>query len=182
MFLNAKNNNFRFEFQTDFFYPPLVEKYEYVIKKLPSPIKKIRDYINAGIQEVTFPSSKLPIVTQQNLHNPETPWKGMGNMEKHITKEFTVTFKLYEGYINYWIMFEQLNYFYEYTTLKQAYPDIVLSFMDNVGFELFAFKFGRVLFNGISDLSLSFSSNVPEFNTFTCDFTYTTFELLKRLQ
>lgn len=79
-------------------------------------------------------------------------------------------------------MFEHLNYFYDYTTLQQAFPDMNLSFMDNLGYELFTFKFGRVLYTGISELSLSFSSNVPDFKTFTCNFTYTTFDLLKRLQ
>ena len=182
MILNARNNNFRFEFETKFFIPEIINKYEYIIKRLPSPFKNLRDYMNAGIQEVTFPSAKLPVAEQQNLHNPNTPWKGVGNMEKNIDKEITVTFKLYEGYINYWLMFEQLDAFYSYTSKIKAFPDMYLSFMDNSGFELYTFKFGRVIYTGISDLSLSFSSNVPEFKTFTCDFTYTTFELLKRIQ
>ena len=182
MILNAKNNNFRFEFQKTFFFQPIVDKYEYIIKRLPCPYNNIRDYINAGIQEVTFPASDLPKVEQQNLHNPPVPWKGKGNMEFSIPKDITITFKLYEGYINYWIMFEQLNYFYQYTTEQQALPDMFLSFMDNVGFELFTFKLGRPIYYGISELSLSFSSNVPEFKTFTCNFSYTTFELLKRIQ
>lgn len=182
MILNAKNNNFRFELKKDFFFQPIVEKYEYIIKKLPSPYRTIRDYINAGVQEVTFPSTSLNKSVQQSLHNPEVPWKGPFNMEKNISKDITVTFKLYEGYVNYWIMFEQLNYFYQYTTLDQAFSDMQLSFMDNSGFELFTFNFGRVIYFGISELSLSFSSNVPEFKTFTCNFTYTTFDLLKRLQ
>lgn len=182
MILNAKNNNFRLEFKKSFFYEPIVDRYEFIIKRLPCPYKNIRDYINASIQEVTFPSTSLPIVEQQNLHNNTTPWKGKGDMEYNIEKNITVTFKLYEGYINYWIMYEQLHHFYKYTTRQQAYPDLELSFMDNLGYELFTFKLGRVIYTDISELSLSFASNVPDFKTFTCKFTYTDFDLLKRIQ
>jgi len=182
MILNAKNNNFRFEFPRNFFEDNITKEYEYIIKRLPCPYKTIRDYVNASIQEVTFPSVSLPKVEQQSLHNPEIPWKGKGNLELNIDKEITVTFKLYEGFVNYWIMFEHLDHFYKYTTRKQFLPDMFLMFLDNTGYELFTIKFGRIIYNGISDLSLSFATNVPEFNTFTCDFTYTSFNLLKREQ
>jgi hypothetical protein len=181
MILNAKNNNFRLEIPKNFYFDTIVDKYEYIIKKLPCPYTNIRDYINASIQEVTVPEVSLPTVTQQSLHNPDVPWKGPWNMEKSIAKELTVTFKLYEGYLNYWILYEQLHHFYKYSTKAQAFPDLYLSFLDNTGYELFTFRMVRVIFNEISNLSLSFSSNVPEFQTFTCGFVYTDFELLKRL-
>jgi len=182
MILNAKNNNFRVELASNFFNDDIIKKYEFVLKRLPSPWKSIRNYINAGIQEFSLPSISLPVAEQYNLHNPTTPWKGKGNMEFNIDKEFSITFKLYEGFINYWILLEHLEWFYQYTTRAQVFPNTYLSFLDNLGYELICYKFGRVLFTGISELNLSFSSNIPEFKTFTCDFRYTNMDVLRRLQ
>ena len=181
MILNAKNNNWRLEFPANFFFEDVMEKYDFLIKRLPCPYKTLKDYVNAGVQEVTFPSASLPVATQENLHNNQVPWKGKGDLDFNITKEITVTFKLYEGFSNYWIFWETLSKFGEYTTRRQAFPDLYLSFMDNTGFELYTAKFGRVIYTGISELQLSFSSNIPDFKTFTCDFTYTDFTLLRRL-
>jgi len=180
MIRNAKNNNFRIEFPREFFFDEVVKKYEFYIKRLPVPYTTIRDFINASIQGVTFPAASGPIV-DQTLYDDPIKWRGRGNLERWISREFSITFKLYEGYINYWIMFEQLQQFYSYKQPNYMIGDIVLSFLDNTGFELIAFNCQNVVYQGISSLDLSFSSNVPDFKTFQCDFVFNYMDVKKRL-
>jgi len=180
MILNAKNNNFRLEFPKQFFYDEVIDKYKFYLKRLPMPYDNIRDFINASIQGVSFPAASGPMV-DQTLYDDPVKWRGRGSLERWIDREFSVTFKLYEGYINYWIMFEQLQKFYSYDQRNYMMDDLVLSFLDNSGFEIIAFKFMKIVYHGISSLDLSFSSNVPEFQTFTCDFVFNYMDIIKRL-
>lgn len=179
MILNAKNNNFRFEFPRNFFFDSVIEKYTPYIKKMPIPYDNLRDYINSSIQSVSFPSMEGPTVDQTLLEDP-VKWRGRGRMERWLSRDFTVTFKLYEAYLNYWIMFEQLHAFYSYEQPDYLLGDFVLQFLDNNGYEMIAFKFGKVVYTGISNLELSFSSNMPQFTTFTCNFHYNYPEILNR--
>lgn len=77
-------------------------------------------------------------------------------------------------------MFEQLQAFYAYEQPEYMLGDFTLQFVDNTGFELIAFKFGSIVYNAISSLDLSFSSNVPDFKTFDCTFQYNYMDILKR--
>lgn len=179
MIVNAKNNNFRIEFGRDFFTQDVIDTYLPYIKKLPIPYTNIRDYVDSTIQSVTFPSVEGPTV-EQTLGEDPIIWKGRGRLERWLSRDFTITFKLGEGYLNYWIMFEQLRQFYSYEEEKYMKGDIYLQFLDNSGFEVIAFRFGKIVYKSISELELSFSSNVPEFQTFTCTFSYNYPEILHR--
>jgi len=180
MILNAKDNNFRVEFPRGYFYKEVCDKYEPIIKRMPIPYDNLRDYMNSSIQSITFPSIEGPLVDQLILDDPVT-WKGRGNVERWMSRDFTITFKLYEAYLNYWIMFEQLRYFYDYHTKDIALPGITLQFLDNDGYEIIAFLFKQTVFYGISSIELSYGSNVPNFKTFTCSFKYNYPEILHRL-
>lgn len=181
MILNAKNNNFFIELPRGFFYDEVIKKYDFYIKRLPNPYENIRDFINASIQGVSFPSISMDIVEQTLYEDKPVKWKDGFNFEKHIDKSFTMTFKGYEGYINYWILFEQLYWFYNYDAENEYFPEMTLSMLDNTGFELIAFNFNKILMTEISSLDLSYSSNLPDLNTFTVTFHYNYFELKRRL-
>lgn len=180
MIVNARNNNFRLEIPKKFFFDSVIDKYDFYLKRMPTPYSDIASIINASIQGVSFPAAVGPVIDQTLFDDP-IKWKGRGNLNRWITKEFSITFKLYEGYINYWIMFEQLQAYYDYNQRIAFMEDFVLQFLDNTGFELIAFKFEKTIFTGISNLDLSFSSNVPNFQTFTCDFVYNYAHIIKRL-
>ncbi len=179
MFLNAKNNNFRVEFGRDFFTKDVIDKWTPYIKKMPVPYDNVRDYIDASIQSITFPSVEGPVVNQ-TLNEDPVIWKGRGRLERWMSRDFSITFKLCEAYLNYWIMFDQLREFYSYKEKDYMKGDIILQFLDNNGFEFVAFRYGKVVYKGISELNLSFSSNVPEFQTFTCGFSCNYPEIMQR--
>lgn len=178
--LNAKNSNFLLKFPPNFLYPEVVEKYQRYLIHDPNPYDTLVDYLNASIQSVNFTGfSYTP--NQQVLLDDFVGWKSGFDANKMLVKTFTVNFKTYEGFINYWIMREQLTQFLDYDTENEFLSPITLSFLDHVGFELVNYKFEQVLMVGIGDLDLSFSNNMPNFETFSIDFTYNYLKIQHRL-
>lgn len=180
MILNSKNNNFIASFPKNFLYEKVRKRYTPLLKRLPLPYDGITDYLNASIQQFTFPGVSVETV-EQTLSEDKVQWKDGYRLGKSFDKNFTVTFKNYEGYLNYWMMFDQFQEFLKYDNAKQYLPNITLSFLDQNGFELIVIEFKQVLMKGISELELNFASNAPEFQSFSCDFAYNYFELKRRL-
>ena len=180
MILNSKNSNYVFSFPKSFLFKEVKDRYEPILKRTASPYSSLVDYLNASIQGITFPGIESEVV-QQTLREDNVKWKDGFRAGKHLQKEFTVTFKSYEGYINYWIMYDQLKQFLSYDQELEFFAPTSLSFLDQTGFELINMEYQQVLFTGMSSLELSFSSNVSEFQTFDCTFVYNYLNVKRRL-
>jgi len=179
MILSAKNNNFIVRFNKGFFYESIVNKYETYIKRLPIPYENLHDYMTAGIQAMTFPALTAEPV-EQILYEDNYTSKGGLRLERYLDREFNITFKLYEGYINYWVMFDMFRAFYDLDNKEAFLPDVTLSFLDQTGFEFVAVEFHQVLMTNISELELNYSSNTAEFKTFNMNFKYNYIKIKKR--
>ena len=180
MILNAKNNNFIVRFNKGFFYPSIVEKYETYLKRLPMPYESLHDYMTASIQWMSFPPLTAEPV-DQILYEDNYSSKGGLRLERYLDRNFNITFKLYEGYINYWVMFDTFRAFYDLDNKEKFLPDITLSFLDQTGFEFIAVHFSQIIATNISELELNYSSNVAEFKTFNMNFRYNYIDIKKRL-
>jgi hypothetical protein len=180
MIPNAKNNNFIITFPKKFFYPDVIEKYEFYIKRLKNPYLSVPDYVNSSIQGITVPGVDLGTVDQVLLDD-FVKWKDGFNLEKSLEKTFTISFKQFEGYLNYWIMFDQLQKFYSYDVNNEFFPPMTLSLLDNTGFELVAITFYKIIGTSLSSLELSYASNIPEFQTFDMNFSFNYFKVENRL-
>jgi hypothetical protein len=179
MILSAKNNNFIVRFNKGFFYESVVNKYETYIKRLPIPYENLHDYMTAGIQAMTFPALTAEPV-EQILYEDNYTSKGGLRLERYLERQFNITFKLYEGYINYWVMFDMFRAFYDLDNKDAFLPDVTLSFLDQTGFEFVAVEFHQVLMTNISELELNYSSNTAEFKTFNMNFKYNYIKIKKR--
>jgi hypothetical protein len=179
MILSAKNNNFIVRFNKGFFYESVVDKYETYIKRLPIPYENLHDYMTAGIQAMTFPALTAEPV-EQILYEDNYTSKGGLRLERYLERQFNITFKLYEGYINYWVMFDMFRAFYDLDNKEAFLPDVTLSFLDQTGFEFVAVEFHQVLMTNISELELNYSSNTAEFKTFNMNFKYNYIKIKKR--
>jgi len=190
MILSAKNNNFIVRFNQGFFYPNIVKKYETYIKRLPIPYENLHDYMTASVQAMTFPSLTADPVEQlvnDNLYSS----RGGFYFEKYLTRDFNITFKLYEGYINYWVMFDLFQEFYssaantpkdKLNTKKSPFlPDVTITFLDQTGFEFVAVELNQILLTSLSEVELNYSSNTAEFKTFNANFKYNYIAIKKRL-
>jgi len=181
MILTSKNNNFIVRFNRGFFYPSIVERYETYLKRLPIPYENLHDCMTASIQACTFPALTAETV-EQILYEDNYTSKGGLRLERYLSRDFSLTFKLYEGYINYWVMFDMFRAFYDLDNKEKFLPDVTISFLDQTGFEFIAVELHQVLMTSISELELNYSSNTAEFKNFTMNFKYNIIKIAKRLQ
>jgi hypothetical protein len=179
MILSSKNNNFIFRFNQGFFYPSIVERYETYLKRLPIPYQTLHDYMTASIQAVTFPALTAEPV-EQILYEDNYTSKGGLRLERYLSRDFNLTFKLYEGYINYWVMFDLFRAFYDLDNREKFLSDVSLTFLDATGFEFFAVEMHQILITSISELELNYSSNAADFKTFNASFKYNYIKFKKR--
>lgn len=181
MILNSKNNNFIVTLNRGFITPEITKRYETYLKRLPTPYENLHDYVTASIQAITFPQLSVDPV-EQTLYEDPVSFKGGRRFETYLDRTFTITFKTYEGYINYWVMFDLFRAFYDLDNKEEFLPDVNISFLDQTGFEFITLNFHQILMTSISELELNYSSNTAEFRTFTITFKYNYFKVEKRLQ
>jgi hypothetical protein len=177
----GKNNNFIVRFNRGFIYPDIIARYETYLKRLPMPYESIHDYLTASVQSISFPSLSVESVEQTLYEDPHTS-KGGRRFETYLDRSITISFKTYEGYINYWIMFDLFRAFYDLDNKEEYLTDINLTFLDHTGFEFITIDFNQIVLTGLSELELNYSSSTAEFRTFTATFKYNYLKIQKRLQ
>lgn len=180
MILNAKNNQFVFKLPKGFLYPELQEKYSFYLKRLPSPFESVEDYLNHTIQSVTFPQVSADEV-EQTLDKRPQYWRQSFDLERVILKEFTVNFKTADGYLNYWVLFEQFQRYLHEQNTKDYFPDMNLIFLDRDGYQLVTVSLRQPLMKAMDSLEMSYASSAFEFRTFGVTFKYNLFEIAVKL-
>ena len=177
MLLNSRNNLFSFNFPRNFIPATIAEKYKPYLNRIPgNVIEEPIDFLNYTIQGCNFPS-----VSQETM---ETNARGSSRFHRGVQasvvddKTFTVTFQLVDGYINYWILRDIFTTYYNHTETKEHFlQDLTLNITDAEGNVIVTVKMMYPIMLGVSELSMSFASNVAEFNTFDVAFQYNVLEL-----
>ena len=140
----------------------------------------MEDYLNHTIQSVTFPQVSAD-ETEQILDKRPQYYRNSFDLERVITKEFTVNFKTADGFLNYWVLFEQFQRYLNEQNKKDYFPDMNLLFLDRDGYELVTVTFRQPLIKSIDQLEMSYASNAFEFRTFGLTFKYNLFEINVKL-
>ena len=179
--LNAKANMFTIWFPPNFFYPSVVKNWEPIVKRLKLTYNTVEDFFNASIQSVSIPAVDLNTVMQQQSQFKIT-YKGGKELEPVWEKNIDVTFKLAEGFITYWIIFDQIEEFLRYKVDDTGvfWPSMYVSFLDHHGFELVAFEFNKIVPSGLSSFDVSYATTAADFNTFTLGLKYNRFNIKRR--
>jgi len=172
--LNSRSNQFVFKLPTGFLYPEVQDKYNFYLKRLPTPFDNIESYLNSTVQSVTFPSISADQDVQILDKRPQY-WKQTFELERVITKEFTVNFKTADGFLNYWVLFEQFQQYLQEKNDKDYFPDMSIIFLDRDGYELVTVRFSQPIMKAIDQLEMSYASNAFEFRTFGITFQYNWF-------
>jgi hypothetical protein len=171
MLLNARQNGFWFQFPKGFFYPEVEDKYAPYIKRMPIPYDTIRDFMNSTIQSVTFPTLRtVDNVEQIRPGGFKQSYKSATAIQNLIQREFNVTFKLGEGFINYWVMYENLIKFLDFQNKQEYFPDLTLRLLDNEGIIMASVEFQQVIVTSLGEVQLNYSSTTPQFSAFTVGF------------
>jgi len=179
MILNSLNNQFCINLQSSFFYREIHERWIPVIKRLKLPYETLEDFMNASIQSLSFPSVELN-VSEQTQSQFKIAYRGGKELEPILDKNLTLTFKLSEGFITYWILFEQIELFQEYSLRKPFWEPMYVSFLDHHGFELVQFTFEKIIPTSLSQFDISYAQTAAEFNTFTMNLRYNRFKIKRQ--
>ena len=153
-------------------------KFTPYVDRMPTQIRTARDLVEISLQSITVPSYQYDAVSQGGVdtmnHNEiTTNLRGTFNAQDLTQKSLTLTFKLLNGYINYWVLLDTWFYHYDMENPNADFGDISLNTLDNEGNIMFTRTFKKCLFTGISDFELSYSDNTQTFDTFTIDVQYT---------
>jgi len=177
--LNAKSNMFTIWFPPNFFYSSVKKNWEPVVKRLKLPYQNVEDFFNASIQSISFPSVDLMTVHQQQRQF-DIEYRGGKELEPIFERTLDVTFKLSEGFITYWMIFDQIEEYLKYKEDDVFWPSMYVSFLDHHGFELVAFEFNKIVPTGLSTFDVSYATTAAEFNTFSLGLKYNRFNIKRR--
>jgi len=180
MILNSLNNQFVVRFPSGFFYPDIVKKWTPVVQRLKLPYETLEDFINACVQSITFPSVELTPVSQQQSQF-DIQYRSGKELEPLVDKNLTLTFKLSEGFISYWILFEQIEMFQMYGDSIPFWPPMYVSFLDHHGFELVAFSYEKIIPLNLTQFEISYAQTAAEFNTFSLGLRYNRWNIQRRI-
>ena len=187
MILNSKNNQFVFRFPKGFIPADLEEKYNFYLKRLPTPFANITDYVNHTIQSVTFPSvaseeieqwvGRRTSVGEKFVSKNPQYWRQSLDLERVVPKEFSVNLKAADGYLNYWVLYETYRNYLSVPNMDDYFPDMNIMYLDRDGYQILTVDFKQPIMKGISEVEMNYSSTAIEFRTFTVNFKYNTFNI-----
>jgi hypothetical protein len=177
MILNARNNGFVILFPPDFFGADIKEKYKKYYQSLILPYDTIEDFMSSTIQQVEFPGWDVPIVSQTRTLGKKQGYKDSTPIEDLFKREFTITFKMSDAFLNYWIFLDNALNFLNFKNNNQTVDPIRLSLLNNEGYLVSSIKFNRPILKGQDGIKLSYSSVTPDFKTFNAKFEYLDFDL-----
>jgi len=168
MLINSRQNSFVFNFPKDYFGADLSAKYLDYVKRMPIPYDTLKDFMNSTIQQVGFPTfNAIDSVEQIRPGGFKQSYKSATNLQNLMRRDFTVTFKLGEGFINYWIMYESIADFLNFQNVNQYLPDLTLRLLDNEGVIMSSIIFQQPIYTSLSEVQLNYSSTTPQFSTFS---------------
>jgi hypothetical protein len=183
MILQNRNDLFKVELPKIFIPKSVKERYAPYLFRMPTPIDDISDLVNYSIQSITIPNFNYQPVEQvkpgyyEQAKGTTRKWRQALSPELLIDRNFSITFQLLDGNINYWIMLETFFYYYDYQNTKPYTCDIPLRIFDAEGICMYTSYFKDCLFTGLNQFTLSYSDITPEFRTFECNFAFNNIQI-----
>jgi len=178
MILNNRQSSFVFQFPKEFFNSEIENKYKDYYKSLILPYDTISDFMSSTVQQIDFPGWSMTTSSQTLLLGKTREMKNSKPIQDLFTREFTLTFKLTDAFLNYFIMLENaLNYLDFNNTELDVFPPFIVLMLNSEGKAISQIEYNKVILKGMSSLKLSYSSNTPTFNTFDATFNYFDFNL-----
>lgn len=183
MLLNPLSQNCVIWFPANFFYNEVVNLWKPVFKRKFLPYLTIEDMFNAQITQISFPSITANNVTQ-GLQNYQITKRGGKQLDQMMNKSLTLTIKLSESYMTYFIARQQMDLFFQYGYghgVKNLYmPPLNVTILDEGGFENITYTYYQLTPETLSDFDLSYSAKPGNFTTFTWGFKYNYFDIYYR--
>lgn len=177
MILNARNNGFVFLFPPNFFSEEVKEKYKKYYQSLILPYDTIEDFMSSTIQQVDFPGWNMPVIEQTRVRGKKQGYKSSKPIEDLFDRSFTITFKMSDAFLNYWIFLDNSLNFLDFDNEDQTLEPMRLSLLSNEGYLVSSILFNKPILKAQDGIKMSYSSVTPEFKTFSAKFDYLNFDI-----
>ena len=177
MILNVRNNSFVFLFPENFFADEIKEKYTAYYKSLILPYDTINDFMSSTVQQINFPAWSMELVQQIRPLGKQQEYKSSKPIKDLFTREISLTMKITDAYLNYFIFLENALGFLDFSNPKQTLSPMRLLLLNNEGYSISSIIFNKPILKSQTGIKLSYSSVTPEFNTFEIKFQYYDFKL-----
>lgn len=179
MVLNNRTQLFSFYFPSNYLYPEIAEKYKVYLNRMHLPFESCEDFLNYCIQSVNFPSINIPNAIQQHRQY-EIEYTTGKEMDAIIEKNLTITFKLTDSYLSYWIVRDQIEAYLKYGEVKKVFWNpLYLTFLSSGGYEINTLEFSQITPTSLSELDLSYKSEIAQYNTFNLGLHYNFQKIVK---
>lgn len=178
MILNSRNNSFALFLPPDFFAEEIKEKYKKYYQSLILPYDTIEDFMSSTIQSIDFPGWNMQPVGQTRILGKKQDYKNSTPIPDLFTREFSITFKMTDSFLNYWIFLDNAYNYLDFSNKTSDYlSPIRLSFLSNEGYLVSSVVFNKPILKSQDGISMSYSSVSPNFNTFKVSFAYFDFDI-----
>ena len=177
MILNVRNNSFVFLFPENFFTESIKEKYKSYYQSLILPYDTIDDFMSSTVQQINFPSWAMQPAQQTRPLGKMQEYKNSKPLKELFTREITLTMKITDAYLNYFIFLENSLEFLDFSNKEQTLKPIKLLMLNNEGYSVSSITFNNPILMSQSGIKLSYSSVTPQLNTFEVKFKYFDFKL-----
>lgn len=182
MIINSRSSNFVFNFPVDFFGEAIEKKYSKYVRAMPGlPWDTVTNMMNAHVQSISMPSLSMTPVQQTRHLGKQQTYKSGQPVPDYFSKEMTVTMKALEGYINYWIFLDNTLNFLDLSDKRLYFQDLFVRVLNAEGYVIQTVRFEKPMLTSLSEISLAYSDNNPDFKTFDCTFTYNAIDFINEI-
>lgn len=175
------HSNFRFYFPADYFYPKVLEQFIPIYRNSALPYTSIPDFVNDTIINAFMPGLSDPGTKPQVHHqgNFRTFRSGLKS-EESISKEFDVTFKLSNNYLNWLIMRENSIEYLKFKSRAEGdetfHPDMMLHVLDDNDNIIMQLIYKDVRFIELSGIEFNKQRNGIGSKEFTMKFAFNSWQ------
>ena len=170
--VNSQNNGFSLKLPKTFVPKEIEEKYYEILQRLPTPYKTALDYLNSTIQSITFPSISMDNVQQTYKYGKEIDRKSSQVFDDLFDKELTITFKSTDGYLNYWIIYDIICNYIDWSIDSQYLGDLNISNINYDGYMYAVIVMKQIIFESLSSNEWNFTETTPSLKNFDLTLKY----------
>ena len=171
MRLGSQNNQFRFNFPSDFISEEVSDKLTRFMDKNFIPYDKPIDYLNSTIKEIVFPSMQIEGSEQTHRFSKKIEYKPTQNLHDLNAPELDITFRSVDSNANYFMLRQILTEYYN-NTRKYYMPWLTIDILDKDGDIIYVVKLRSVLWKSESELRLAYQVQDITEQTFSLTFKF----------
>jgi hypothetical protein len=175
--VNARSNQFIFRFPKGWFPKQVTDKWDPYVLRLPVAFESTEAIMTYSIQSVTFPTITMDAVAQTRRLGKQQEYKNSKPIQDLFNREITVTFRLLEGHVNYFVMLDTVLCYLNFDDDQLYMDEMYLQALDQEGHVVNTVRFDKVYFKNMSEINLAYSDNNPDFKSFSVTFGFNWMEI-----